>query len=199
MSTVVNARHLLAGLLAAAQTRSTDKFLPLITGIHVKAEGEKVTIAGTDRYVLSLYTAPCHGGDIDLVLDYPSSKLAITGIKAAGRDAEVTIEARGPEGATIIVPGVGSFEIKTIDQNCPYPPLGKLIDGHNPGPTAHIMVHPDQLSKLIRASKEVRTAFAPHFRLKMNGAAKMMLTSAETPEGVTWAGGIMPQREPEGE
>ncbi|GAA0541796.1 DNA polymerase-3 subunit beta [Saccharopolyspora erythraea NRRL 2338] len=84
---------LLPAVAVVAAATSRDDALPVFTGVHVKQRGERLVLAGTDRFRMAVATLPWRPGTDDLDVLVPSGLLTEVAKQASGDEVMLRADA----------------------------------------------------------------------------------------------------------
>jgi DNA polymerase III subunit beta len=169
-----------AGLLASAVSQvaiaaGRDDMLPLLTGVRIEIEGERVTLAATDRYRLAvreLTWQPNHP-DISTVALVPARTLADTAKSLTG---EVTLALAGTGQDTLLGLAAGGRRTTT-----------RLIDGEFPKyrslfPSEAVTTSRVEAAALIDAVKRVALVAERNTPVRLSFADEQVVLEAGSGE-----------------
>lgn len=127
---------------------SRDETLPILTGVRMEIEGDKVTLLATDRYRLAMRELPWHPGTpgmsaIALVRARTLSEVA----KAMGGGGEVTVALSSGGGQELIGFEAGGRRTTSLLVDGEYPKVRALFPSESP---VHAVVETAPLLEAVR-------------------------------------------------
>ncbi len=160
-----------AQLLAAAQqvqaAASRDETLPILTGVRIEIEGERISLLATDRYRLALRELTWKPGspDISAIALVRAKTLADTA-KALG-SGEVQLALSSGQGVDLIGFAAGGLVTTSLLMDGEYPQVRRLF------PDSSTITAVVSTSELIEATKRVSLV------AERNAAVRLVFTEGE--------------------
>nr|NLD40293.1 DNA polymerase III subunit beta [Actinomycetales bacterium] len=143
---------------------SRDETLPLLTGVRIEIEGDRMTLMATDRYRLSMKEVswtPQRPGASEVALVRARTLIDVAKSMTAGEKVEIALEAEG--GVQIIGFDAGGRATTSQLIEGAYPPVKRLFPDETPtyavAKTAELVEAARRVSLVAERNTPIRLAF----------------------------------------
>lgn len=162
---VVSGDELTSAVNQVSVAASRDDTLPLLTGVRLEIEGDKVTLLATDRYRLALREMPWHPTRPDISTVALVRARTLTDVaKSLGSSGDVNVALTTGTGVDLVGFEAGGRHTTSLLVDGDYPPVRRLFPDETPihavVPTQSLIDATKRVALVAERNTPIRLSFA---------------------------------------